>query len=307
MAYRGIQICMNWKSISFDWNRTRAFLATAELGSMTAAAKSLCVTQPTLSRQVSALEDELGVSLFERSTHKLKLTRSGFELLKIAREMGDLAHKFSMTANGHAEALKGKVVISVCQLDAVYRLPPILRKLRLAEPSISIELVVTNDVSDLKRRDADIAIRSFRPTQPSLITKKLGEERIYLYGTKEYLQQFVDVEATRDFRDIQIIGFENNRRIIEEFSSRGLKLFEDNFKLSTEFQPSQLELCKNHLGLMYLPEDIAEQEPKLKRAPKDFFPMMQIPLWIVCHEELRTNLEVRRVFDLLAEDLIILE
>ena len=294
---------MNWKSISFDWNRTRAFLATAELGSLSAAAKSLCVTQPTLSRQVSALEQELGVSLFERSAHKLKLTRSGVELLNIAREMGDVAHKFSMAANGHSEALTGVVVISACQLDAMYRLPPIISKLRHEEPNISIELVVTNDVSDLKRRDADIAIRSFQPTQPSLIAKKLGEERIYLYGTREYLQPFVNVQAIEDYQDLQIIGFGNNSRVIEQFAEHGWGLVEDNFKLSTEFQPAQLELCKNHLGLMYLPEDIAKQEPKLMRAPEDFFPRMQIPLWIVCHEELRTNLRVRRVFERLAEEL----
>ncbi|WP_391090378.1 LysR substrate-binding domain-containing protein [Vibrio sp. NH-UV-68] len=294
---------MNWKSISFDWNRTRAFLAAAELGSLSAAAKSLCVTQPTLSRQVSALEHELGVALFERSAHKLKLTRSGDELLNIAREMGDVAHKFSMAANGQSEALTGVVVISACQLDAVYRLPPVLSKLRRKEPNISIELVVTNDLSDLKRRDADIALRSFQPTQPTLIAKKLGEEQVYLYGTREYLQPFFDLRATRDFSDIQIIGFGNNRRIIEQFAEYGWQLVEDNFKLSTEFQPAQLELCKNHLGLMYLPEDIAKQEPKLIRSPEDFFPMMQIPLWLVCHEELRTNLRVRRVFDLLAAEL----
>ncbi|WP_391090424.1 LysR substrate-binding domain-containing protein [Vibrio sp. NH-UV-68] len=175
--------------------------------------------------------------------------------------------------------------------------------MRHEEPNISIELVVTNDVSDLKRRDADIAIRSFQPTQPSLIAKKLGEERIYLYRTREYLQPFVNVQAIEDYQDLQIIGFGNNSRVIEQFAEHGWGLVEDNFKLSTEFQPAQLELCKNHLGLMYLPEDIAKQEPKLMRAPEDFFPRMQIPLWIVCHEELRTNLRVRRVFERLAEEL----
>ncbi|KJY81929.1 LysR family transcriptional regulator [Vibrio galatheae] len=297
---------MNWKSISFDWNRTRAFLATAELGSLSAAAKSLRLTQPTLSRQVSALEDELGVALFERSAHKLQLTPSGIELLNIAREMGDVAHKFSMAANGQSQDLEGVVVISACQLDAVYRLPPILSKLRHEEPSISIELVVTNDVSDLKRRDADIAIRSFQPTQPSLIAKKLGDEQVYLYGTREYLQPFLDLGAIEGFQDVQIIGFGNNSQIIEQFAKHGWQLTEDNFKLSTEFQPAQLELCKQHLGLMYLPEDIANKEPQLVRVPNEFFPVMQIPLWLVCHEELRTNLRVRRVFDLLAAELAVL-
>ncbi|CDT33724.1 Transcription regulator LysR family [Vibrio coralliirubri] len=294
---------MNWKSISFDWNRTRAFLATAELGSLSAAAKSLNVTQPTLSRQVAALEEELGISLFERSTQKLKLSPSGIELLSIAREMGDIAHKFSMAANGQSEVLEGIVVISACQLDAIYRLPPILSKLRQEEPKISIELVVTNEVSDLKRRDADIAIRSFQPTQPSLVAKKIGYEKVYLYGTREYLQPFDDVKTTADMQDMQIIGFGNNGLIIKQFSEYGWELSENNFKISTEFQPTQLELCKHHLGLIYLPEDIANQEPQLMRALEDLSPELHIPMWLVCHQELRTNLRTRRVFDFLASEL----
>ncbi len=305
--HKGMQICMNWNSISFDWNKTRAFLATAELGSLSSAAKSLSVTQPTLSRQVAALEKELGVVLFERSGHKLKLTQSGVELLNIAREMGDVAHKFSMVANGQSEDLTGAVAISVCQLDAVYRMPAILTKLRREEPNISIELVVTNEVSDLKRRDADIAIRSFQPTQPSLIAKKVGDERVYLYGTQEYLQPFMDLKSNDDVQDLQVIGFGNNSGIVKQFEKHGLQLTEGNFKLSTDFQPAQLALCKLHLGLMYLPEEIAAKEPLLVQAPEILLPSMQIPIWLVCHEELRTNLKIRRVFEFLAAELAMVD
>ncbi len=305
--HKGIQICMNWTAISFDWNRTRAFLATAELGSLSAAAHSLNVTQPTLSRQVSALEHELGVALFERSAQKLTLTRSGIELLHIAREMGDVAHKFSMVASGQSEDLNGVVALSVCQLDAMYRLPPILAKLRRVEPKLSIDLVVTNQVSDLKRRDADIALRSAQPTQPSLIAKKLGDERVSLYGTRAYLTPFIEAQSIEDVPELQIIGFGNNGPIMTQFSHHGWSLNEDNFKLSTDFQPAQLALCKQHLGVMYLPEDIAAQEPQLMRAPDGLFPTMQLPLWLVCHEELKTNRRVRRVFDLLAAELTILD
>lgn len=305
--HKGMQICMNWNSISFDWNKTRAFLATAELGSLSSAAKSLSVTQPTLSRQVAALEKELGVVLFERSGHKLKLTQSGVELLNIAREMGDVAHKFSMVANGQSEDLTGAVAISVCQLDAVYRMPAILTKLRREEPNISIELVVTNEVSDLKRRDADIAIRSFQPTQPSLIAKKVGDERVYLYGTQEYLQPFMDLKSNDDVQDLQVIGFGNNSGIVKQFEKHGLQLTEGNFKLSTDFQPAQLALCKLHLGLMYLPEEIAAKEPLLVQAPEILLPSMQIPIWLVCHEELRTNLKIRRVFKFLAAELAMVD
>lgn len=295
---------MNWDAISFDWNRTRAFLATAELGSLSAAAKSLNVTQPTLSRQVAALEEELGVALFERTAHKLKLTPSGIELLCIARQMGDIAHKFSMVAHGQSESLEGVVVISACQLDAIYRLPRVLSKLRREEPNISIELLVTNEVSDLKRRDADIAIRSFQPTQPSLVAKKLGYEKVYLYGTREYLQPYASAKLIEEIQDIQIIGYGNNSLIIEQLSEHGWQLSENNFKISTEFQPAQLELCKQHLGLIYLPEDIANQEPQLIRALENFTPELHIPIWLVCHQELKTNLRTRRVFGFLAAELL---
>ncbi|NVD06545.1 LysR family transcriptional regulator [Vibrio sp. JPW-9-11-11] len=295
---------MNWNSISFDWNRTRAFLATAELGSLSAAARSLSVSQPTLSRQVASLEQELGVSLFERSGHKLKLTANGIELLSIAREMGDVAHRFSMVASGQSEALEGTVVISVCQLDAMYRLPALLSKLRREEPNITIELKVTNEVSDLRRRDADIAIRNVQPTQPSLVAKKLGNEQIYLYGTKQYLKPFANAKSIEDIQDIQIIGFGNNGAIIEQFAKQGWRLSEKNFRISTEFQPTQLELCKQHLGLIYLPEDIAIQEPRLIRALEAIIPKLDVPIWLVCHQELRTNLRTRRVFDFLAAELL---
>ncbi len=294
---------MNWKSISFDWNRTRAFLATAELGSLTAAAKSLSLTQPTLSRQIASLEEELGICLFDRSAYKLKLTPNGVELLSIAKEMADAAHKFSMAVNGQSEVLEGVVVISVCQLDAIYKLPQVLSKLRREEPQISIELVVTNQVSDLKRRDADIAIRSFQPTQPNLIAKKVGYEKVYLYGTQKYLQSFADARTANDLQDIQIIGFENYDLIIEQLAEHGWELSKKNFKLCTDFQPAQIELCKQHLGLMYLPEDVANEEPQLIKALLDFAPPLCFPIWLVCHQELKTSLRTRRVFNFLASAL----
>ena len=163
---------MNWASVNFDWNHTRAFLVTAEEGTLTAAAKALGMTQPTLSRQVSALEAQLGIRLFERVGQRLVLTDSGVELLEHARLMGSTALQFSLAATGQSQQLEGSVTVSAGELDAVFRLPKIIATLRREEPGIDIEVIVTNEASDLKRREADIAIRSFRPTQNDLIAKK---------------------------------------------------------------------------------------------------------------------------------------
>ncbi|WP_394252678.1 LysR family transcriptional regulator [Vibrio profundi] len=293
---------MEWTSLCFDWNRTRAFLVTAEEGSLSAAAKALNMSQPTLSRQVSALEQEIGVVLFDRIGHKLELTQSGIELLDIARRLGEAAQDFSLAASGQCQRLEGNVVISVCELDAVYRLPPILAKLRAQEPGISIEVVVTNKVSDLKRREADIAIRNFYPSQPNVIARKVGEESVWLYGSADYLKQYSQVTSLQDMTDIQIIGFGSNAQVIEQLNQQGWTLTNDNFKLNTEFQMMQLSLCKQHLGLIYLIEEAGQAE-QLSKAFASMMEPIRFPVWMVCHEELRTNRRIKRVFDFIANEL----
>lgn len=294
---------MNWKSLKFDWNHTRAFLVTAEEGTLSAAAKALGMTQPTLSRQVSALEAEMRTLLFERVGQRLVLTDSGMELLDHARSMGNAALLFSLSASGQSQQIEGTVVISAGELDAVFRLPKIIAKLRQQEPGINIEVVVTNEPSDLKRREADIAIRNFRPTQNDLIAKKLGTEVIWLYGSSNYVKQLPSISQTTKLSKIQIIGFDQSNAVSEVLNQKGWDLSRQNFRLVTSFQLLQLELCKEGLGLMFFPEIMGDKEPNLVRAYESMGPAMELPVWLVCHQELRTNLRVRRVFDFIAENL----
>lgn len=297
-----MHICMNWKPVKFDWNNTRAFLVTAEEGTLSAAAKALELTQPTLSRQVAALEAEMGVTLFERVGQRLVLTESGLELLEYARSMGNAAMQFSLAATGQSLQLEGSVVVSVGELDAVFRLPKIIAKLKRKEPGIDIEVVVTNETSDLKRREADIAIRSFRPTQNDLIVKKLGEEVIWLYGTQDYLQQLPQFAEINELTNIQIIGFDRSNAVSEVLNQKGWQLTKENFRLITSFQLLQLELCRQGLGLIFFPQDMGDKDPRLVRAFEQRGPVIKLPVWLVCHQELRTSLRVRRVFDFIAEE-----
>ncbi|MFT6264886.1 MAG: DNA-binding transcriptional LysR family regulator [Oleiphilaceae bacterium] len=294
---------MNWKSVKFDWNHARAFLVTAEEGTLSAAAKALGMTQPTLSRQVSALEAQMHITLFERVGQRLVLTESGVELLEHVRLMGNAALEFSLVATGQSQQIEGSVVISSGELDAVFRLPKIIAKLRREEPGIDIEIIVTNETSDLKRREADIAIRSFRPTQNDLIAKKLGEEIIWLYGTSKYLEQLPPLSETSDLPDIQIIGFDQSNAVSDVLNQQGWNLSKQNFRLITSFQVLQLALCKEGLGVIFFPEDIGDKDPSLVRAFEQMGPTIQLPVWLVCHQELRTNLRVRRVFDFIAKEL----
>lgn len=294
---------MNWKPLNFDWNHTRAFLVTAEEGTLSAAAKALGMTQPTLSRQVTALEAELRITLFERVGQRLVLTDSGIELLEHARSMGNKAMLFSLVASGQSQLIEGTVVVSVGELDAVFRLPKIIAKLRREEPGIRVEVIVTNEPSDLKRREADIAIRNFRPTQNDLIIKKLGIENIWLYGTQEYLTMLPKFSDISELTDIQIIGFDQSNTISEVLNKQGWLLSKNNFQVVTSFQPLQLALCKEGLGTIFFPEDLGDKDPDLVRAFESTGPAMQLPVWLVCHQELRTSLRVRRVFDFIANEL----
>ena len=126
---------MDWRSVQFDWNRARAFLVTAEEGSLSAAARALKMTQPTLGRQVTALEQELGVTLFERRGRGLELTPTGLDLVEHVRAMGNAASSLSLTASGQSTSLEGRVCITATDVTAVFVLPPIIEKLRLAEPA----------------------------------------------------------------------------------------------------------------------------------------------------------------------------
>ncbi len=285
---------MDWKTLQFDWNRARAFLVTAEEGSLSAAARALNTTQPTLGRQVTALEQELGVTLFERVNNQLVLTETGLDLLHQVKKMGDAANLFSITASGKSQDVSGTVCISVGELDGFYRVPHLISYLQQTAPGIQLEVVVSNSVSDLKRREADIAIRSFRPEQTDLIARKLANERIYLLGSHSYLKQ---LNESKSYLEPKLIGFDRSTLVTEQLTALGINVLDKNYKAYTTFQMLHVQLAKQHLGLGLFPEYILTEEPELGVAYPEKGELFELPLWLVCHKELHTSLKVRKVFD----------
>lgn len=293
---------MDWRSVDFDWNRARAFLVTAEEGSLSAAARALGMTQPTLGRQVTALETELGVVLFERSGRGLGLTPSGLDLLEHVRAMGDAASRFSLTASGQSTSIEGSICITATEVMAAFVLPPILGRLRELEPGIEIELIASNSTSDLKRREADIAIRAFRPTQSDLIARKVCDTRMQLYAASSYLRQIGNPTLPEDFGDAEFLGIERRNLIIEALNERGFALTLRNFPVITEHHLVQWELVKNGLGIGFMTEDVGDAEPMVERALPRLDPFM-VEVWLVAHRELKTSRRVRMVFDFLVSEL----
>lgn len=293
---------MDWRSINFDWNRARAFLVTAEEGSLSAAARALGMTQPTLGRQVTALERELGTVLFERAGQGLLLTPSGLELLEHVRAMGNAANQVSLTASGQTQDIEGSVCISASEVYAAYVLPAIIAKLRQLEPKIQIEIIASNETSDLRRREADIALRNFEPSQPDLIAKKVKEVSARFYAAKKYLDQAGHPQSIEDFQKLDFIGFDNPATLINYLKNLDLMLSKSNFPLVTASYITHWELVKQGLGIGIMPEEIGDAEPLVQQALPTF-PPIKFPIWLTTHRELRTSRRVRIVFDLLAEEL----
>ncbi|WP_028672483.1 LysR family transcriptional regulator [Saccharospirillum impatiens] len=294
---------MEWGSIQFDWNRTRAFLIVAEEGSLSAAARSLNMTQPTLGRQITALEQELNVTLFEQVGKRQVLTLSGQKLVGYVKQMAEAANQLSLMALAQRTELSGLVTVSVSQLDAVFRIPPVVRAIRQIAPDIELRIDVSNDVADLKRREADIAIRNFRPEQGDLITRKIADEPIGLYCSPLYAERFPGVSQLKDIRHADFIGYDLSSSVRDHLRKLGGESDTYHFPIISQFQLLHIELAKLDQGLIFLPTDIGYKIPELTSLLPEVEPVMEIPVWLVCHRELRTNPGVNLVFDTLANAL----
>jgi DNA-binding transcriptional LysR family regulator len=297
-----MHICMDWRSVKFDWNKARAFLVTAEEGSLSAAARALGMAQPTLGRQVDGLEQELGIALFERVGRGLTLTPSGLELLEHVRDMGEAAGRVSLTALGQSQALEGTICISASETYAAVLLPPIIAKLRKMEPGIQVEIVVANHASDLRRREADIAIRNFRPTEPDLIAKKIGDADAVLYATPDYIAEIGNPTKPYDLRHAEFVNMDHSGMMLKGLNTLGLGLTEANFPLLTENYLVMWELVRQGAAIGILDAYIGDADPVVRRVLPNLEPLV-FPIWLVSHRELTTNRRIRMVYDFLAAEL----
>jgi len=293
---------MSWKNICFDWNRARAFVIAAEEGSLSAAARALGVAQPTLGRQVEQLEEELGLLLFERDRRGIQLTPAGLELKEHARNMIEAAAGFSLAAAGQATSIEGKISIAASETIAAVLLPPMIAELRLAEPNIEIDLVVSNTASDLQRREADIAIRHFRPAEPDLYARKIKDMHTQLYATPDYLSRIGNPKTVDELNSAQFISVDESNVVMHGLNANGFSLTPKNFPIMTPSYLVMWELVKQGVGIGFLDAAIGDSEPLVERVLPDL-KSLDFPIWLVAHRELKTSRRVRRVFDFLVAKL----
>jgi len=301
-----IQKRMNWQAINFDWNQVRAFLATAEEGSLSAAARALGSTQPTLGRQVSALEDTLGVTLFERTSRTLMLTQAGQELLRHVRDMGDAAQRVSLVAAGQSQDVTGTVTVTASDIMSSCYLPRLLADLRMQAPGLVVHVLASNELQDLTRREADIAIRHVRPEQPDLIAKKLGVRMARFYAARSYLDRRGRLKTAEDLakHDYVITSFQNSNiaQMVEGMKARGFPLTVEQVVAASDLGPTTLNMVRAGMGLAILPDELAVKIPELEVVLPDG-PSIEFPIWLTTHRELQTSRRLRVVFDALDQGL----
>ncbi|UYN98288.1 MAG: LysR family transcriptional regulator [Devosia sp.] len=282
-----------------DWNQLRALLATVETGSLSAAAKTLNLTQPTLGRQVAALEDELGVAIFERVGRRLVLTEAGQQLVRHLRDMGEAAERVAMTAAGQSQAVEGVVRITTADIYAGHVLPPLIAEIRRAAPAIRIQVLATGSISDLLRREADIAIRHVRPEQDGLIARRCKDTQAYIYGTPDLLERMGQPGTGEALARGDFVGaMEGNADFVAAARARGVPLSEANFPFATQSGMTGWEWVRKGMALGGMVEAVGALTPEVVIAVPEIAPI-PVPVWIVTHRELHTSRRIRLVFDLL--------
>lgn len=285
-----------------DWNQLKAFLETAEAGTLSAAARKLGLTQPTLSRQVAAIEQSMGVTLFERVGKAMALTPTGLELLEHARAMGAAAEALGLAATGRSQVVGGVVSVSATDVVAVHLLPPIVRRLRQQEPGIAIEVLSSNALSDLLRREADIAIRHVKPEQPELIARLIREASASFYASEDWVRTYGHPRSAEDAAHLPFVGSDRSGQYLGYLRQHGLHLSETNFSCYADHSVANWSLVREGMGIGAMMDEIALSAPGIVRV-LDEVPSVRFPIWLVSHRELRTSRRIRVVFEALAQGL----
>jgi len=284
----------------FDWALVRSFLAVLDAGSLMGAARRLNAQQPTLSRHVAELEAQLGTPLFERTGRGVTPTAAALAIADAARQMeaGALTLSRSLTTARNAET--GTVRITTSEVAATWLLPPLLAQLQAQEPGIAIELVASNQLTNLLRREADIAVRMVRPAQASLVARKLGEIPIIAAAHRDYLARFGTPKRPEDLAGHRLIGFDRDDGILKGFAQMGMPLTREHFALRTDAQIAYGQLVAAGAGIGFVAQYNLRHWPGVVALlPQLAIP--PLPCWLAVHREIRASRLVRRVYDFLAE------
>lgn len=240
--------------------------------------------------------------MFERVGKKLVLTETGAGLVEHARAMGQAAVAMTFAASGRAQAIEGRVSISATDAYAAYILPEIVERIRREAPRIALVIISCNSLSDLRRREADIAIRHVRPEEDGLIGKLVREGTAHFYASQSWVARNGRPRSVEDIAPCDLIGYEETERFAEFMRGVGVRVAEDGFRLVSENSVAVWEMVKRGLGIGVMSREVAGRTDGVV----ELFPdaeAIRFPVWVVTHRELRTSRRIRLVYEILAEDL----
>jgi DNA-binding transcriptional LysR family regulator len=282
-----------------DWALWKSFEAVVRAGSLSAAARSLGISQPTVGRHIEELETALGVDLFERTLSGLRPNDAALRLYEpVAAAQRSFAEAL-MRARGAQPSLGGVVRVTASHMVSNYALPEILAKVRKAYPEIALELVPSDSTENLSLREADIAIRMFRPTQLELVSKKLGEIPIVAAAHRRYLEQRGTPESIADLANHDLLGFDRSDAILRAAKGMGFELRREDFVVRSDGQTLLWELMRAGLGIGFAQAQLVERTRGMRVVLSGLaVPPMEV--WLTSHRELFTDHRIRAVYDALA-------
>jgi DNA-binding transcriptional LysR family regulator len=283
----------------FDWDLVRSFLAAMNHGSLLGAARALKSSQPTMGRRIGELEAQLGVALFERTGRGLRPTAMALALVDSARQMEEAALKLAQGLTQQQQTLKGTVRITASTTVSCFVLPQIIAAMRADLPDIEIELVSSNAVSNLLKREADIAVRMVPPEQSSLTAKRIGHITLGAYASEGYLRRHGTPRTPGDLLHHALIGIDQDSSIIDGFKAQGVHLDKHAFCVRTDDLIAYWELVRTGAGIGFVGTHLARQDPTVQRVLPTL-PLPTLPMWLAVHREVHGNGRIRAVYNYLA-------
>ena len=288
---------------SLDWTLLQSFAAVVETGSLSGAARKLGQSQPTIGRHVKQLELSLGVDLFTRAPRGLVPTSAGLEIADMTRDMQSAAARLRLIADGKAGNLSGTVRITASVVMSHFILPRIVAKMRQALPEIQIDLVPSDTTENLIFREADIAVRMYRPTQLDVITKHICDQPIAIYAAKSYLDRKGRPETLEDAGRLDFVGFDKSDLIIRGMADLGLTATRDDFPVRCDQQAVYWELVRAGCGMGGAQTMIGDADPTMERVLEGQLQLQALPIWLTAPQALHSNPRIRAVWDYLSEAL----
>lgn len=285
-----------------DWSLLQAFARVARAGSLSAAARAHGLSQPTLGRHIRALEGALGQPLFARSPQGQTLTPLGARLLDHARRMEDAAARLSLEATGADPGLTGTVRITAARIVAYHHLPPILARLRADEPGLQIDLVASDEPENLMFRQADIALRMFRPETGDLAAQQVASLPLGLYAARDYLDRVGRPESAQALMRLDFVGLDRSDLIIRLMAANGFAVTRDFFALRCEDQLVNWALVRAGGGVGGMQRAVGDADPGVERIA-DFVTLPALPVWLVVPTALRQVPRIARVRAALAQQM----